>query len=135
MGDDSGATDMLGQMGDQTGVTIDTSPKPNYVMIVLTLAYIAFVAYMKKKIDTAIQIIKIATTGLVQTPSVFGASLVCFLMYGTYIAFWEISVISSSGVLSLTDMTHDPDSYGNACQLGIPGYGTGILGSSVALVR
>jgi len=126
--EDSGALDMIGQL-DENGMTITgpPEPKPNYVMIVLTLAYIAFVAYMKKKIDTAIQIIKIATTGLVQTPSVFGASLVCFLMYGTYIAFWEISVISSSGVLSLTDMTHDPDSYGNACQLGIPNYVQGMV--------
>jgi hypothetical protein len=103
------------------------APEPNITFIVLAVLYIALVAFMRKKILVAIDIIKIATQGLVETPSVFGASTVCFLMYGTYIAFWEISVISSTGIMVLTDTTADPDTYGDACQVSVPGYVNGMV--------
>merc|ERR1719316_1165389 len=58
------------------------APEPNITLIVLTVLYIALVAFMRNKILTAIDILKIATQGLSETPSVFGACFVCFLMYG-----------------------------------------------------
>jgi len=107
-----------------------TEPKPmtgTYMLIVIALGYIGLIAMMRKKIMTAIDIVKIATTGLSETPSILGASTVCFLLYATYIAFWEIAVISSSGVVQLTDMTHDPDEWLNPCKIGIPGYMNGMV--------
>lgn len=116
----------MGELSDAMGTS---DPKPNYFVCVVAVGYIGLVAFMRKKIATAIEIIKIATTGLVETPSVFGASTVCFLMYGTYIAFWEISVISSSGALALTDKTGDPEPMMEMerCHLGVPGHIEGMI--------
>lgn len=75
----------------------------NAMLLVVAGVYVLLLAFFHKKVKTAIDIIKIAMKGLQETPSVFAACSVCFLMYATYIAFWEISIIASAGVLELVE--------------------------------
>jgi hypothetical protein len=75
----------------------------NAMLLVVAGVYVCLLAFFRKKIKAAIDIIKIAMKGLQETPSVFAACSVCFLMYATYIAFWEISIIASAGVLQLVE--------------------------------
>jgi len=95
-------------------------PEINTTFIVVTVLYVALVAFFRQKVMTAVDIIKIATRGLSETPSVFAACFVCFLMWALYIAFWEISIISSAAVLMLDQ---DGTQYGmGVCQLVQPSY-------------
>jgi len=95
-------------------------PEINTTFIVVTVLYVALVAFFRQKVMTAVDIIKIATRGLSETPSVFAACFVCFLMWALYIAFWEISIISSAAVLTLDQ---DGTQYGmGVCQLVQPSY-------------
>lgn len=71
--------------------------------IAMTVIFLLLVFIFRNKIKTAIEMLKLATHALGQTPSVFAANLVLFFVYVFYVAFWEMAIIASTGVVVLQD--------------------------------
>jgi hypothetical protein len=86
-------------------------------MIVVTVLFILLVVYFRKKIKMAIEMLHLSTEALSQNPSVFAANMMLFFMYIFYVAFWEIAIISSTGIRM----------QGFGCRFEAPGYLNGAL--------